>query len=314
MAEKKPYLVILFYNYSHIEDPESFQKSHLNFCQKLGLLGRIIVSHEGINGTLSGLEKDINTYMADLAQDPRFSETEFKIEPSDKHVFPRLSVKHKEEIVALKLKDDISLKEKANNYLKPKEFYQLLQKKDVVVLDVRNDYEYNIGHFKNAINPNVRNFRDLPKWAEQNISLLKDKKVLTYCTGGVRCEKMSAFLKQKGVEEVYQLEGGIVKYGQDEEVQGKLFDGQVYVFDERIATKVNQHEHVIVGKDYFDQKPCERYINCANPSCNVQILCSEENEHKYLGSCSKECRKHPKNSYVIKHNVDINQKEYKSIL
>ncbi len=314
MAEKKPYLVILFYNYSHIEDPEAFQKSHLKFCQNLGLLGRIIVSHEGINGTLSGLEKDINAYMEYLVQDPRFSETEFKIESSDKHVFPRLSVKHKEEIVALKLKDDISLEEKANNYLKPKEFYQLLQEKDVLVLDVRNDYEYNIGHFKNAINPNVRNFRDLPEWAEQNISLLKDKKVLTYCTGGVRCEKMSAFLKQKGVEEVYQLEGGIVKYGQDEEVQGKLFDGQVYVFDERIVTKVNQHEHVIVGKDYFDQKPCERYINCANPSCNVQILCSEENEHKYLGSCSKECRKHPKNRYVIKHNIDINQKEYEAIL
>jgi UPF0176 protein len=246
--------------------------------------------------------------MKHLIEDPLFSETEFKIERSEKHVFPTLSVKYKKEIVALKLKNDISLEKKINNYLKPKEFYDLLQKKDVVILDVRNDYEYNIGHFKNAINPNIRNFRDLPEWAENNISLLKDKKVLTYCTGGVRCEKITAFLNQKGVKEVYQLKGGIIKYGQDEEIKGKLFDGQAYVFDERITTKVNQHEHVIVGKDYFDKKPCERYINCANPSCNLQILCSEENEHKYLGSCSKECRKNIKNRYIIKHKIDINKK------
>lgn len=126
---------------------------------------------------------------------------------------------------------------------------------------------------------------------------------MTYCTGGIRCEKFSGWLVREGFEDVAQLHGGIATYGKDPEVQGKLWDGRMYVFDSRISVPVNQTEHVVVGKDYFDGKPCERYVNCADPSCNRQFLCSEENEHKYLRGCSDSCRRSPRNMYVAEHGL-----------
>ncbi|MDO8168144.1 rhodanese-related sulfurtransferase [Candidatus Phytoplasma melaleucae] len=306
--KKADYLIILFYNYTYIEDAPTFCQLHSEYCKKLCLLGRVIISHEGINGTLSGLANNIHTYIKNLQQDSRFYETDFKIEKSYKHLFPKLSVKYKKEIVSLKLEQDVFPNSRRMNYLTPKEFYVLSQHKEVLILDVRNNYEYQLGHFQNAINPNIRNFRDLPKWTDENISLLRERKVLIYCTGGVRCEKFSVFLQNKGIHEVYQLKGGIINYGQDPEIQGKLFEGQMYVFDERISVKVNRYEHNIVGKDFFDQSPCERYVNCANPDCNEQILCSERNEYKYLGSCCKECREHPQNRFVSKQNMYIETK------
>ncbi len=151
--------------------------------------------------------------------------------------------------------------------------------------------------------PDIKTFRELPDWVRENKEKLEGKKILTYCTGGIRCEKFSGWLKKEGFEDVAQLHGGIVTYGKDPEVQGELWDGQCYVFDERIAVPVNQKEHVVVGRDYFDGTPCERYVNCANPECNKQILCSEENEHKYMRSCTDECRVHPRNLYIQEHNL-----------
>lgn len=178
-----------------------------------------------------------------------------------------------------------------------------MQQEDTVVIDARNDYEFDLGHFRGAVRPDIRNFRELPNWIRENKEMFEDKKVLTYCTGGIRCEKFSGWLKEEGFEDVSQLHGGIVTYGKDPEVQGELWDGQCYVFDERISVPVNQKEHVIVGKDHFDGQPCERYVNCANPACNRKILASEENEHKYLRSCSHECRVNPRNRYVKEHGL-----------
>ncbi|EHZ3605283.1 rhodanese-related sulfurtransferase, partial [Listeria monocytogenes] len=135
-------------------------------------------------------------------------------------------------------------------------------------------------------------------WIEDNREQLADKKIVTYCTGGIRCEKFSGWLKTAGFDDVSQLHGGIATYGKNEETKGELWDGQMYVFDERIAVPINQVNPTIVGKDYFDGTPCERYINCANPYCNKQILASVENEKKYLRSCSHDCRVHPANLYT----------------
>lgn len=178
-----------------------------------------------------------------------------------------------------------------------------MQREDTVVIDARNDYEYDLGHFRGAVRPDILNFRDLPDWIRENKEQFEGKKILTYCTGGIRCEKFSGWLVKEGFEDVSQLEGGIVTYGKDPEVQGELWDGQLYVFDERISVPVNQKEHVVVGKDYFTGEPCERYVNCANPECNKKILCSEENEHRHLRSCSHECRTHPRNRYVAQHGL-----------
>ena len=310
MENKEKYQVLLYYNYVHMEDPEGYAAEHLKFCKDLGLKGRILVAEEGINGTVSGTVEQTNKYMETMHNDPRFSDMVFKIDEAEGHAFKKMHVRPRPELVTLRLnEEDINPKEITGQYLSPEEFYQAMQDEDTVVLDARNDYEYDLGHFRGAIRPDIETFRELPEWVEENREKLEGKKVLTYCTGGIRCEKFSGWLKQKGFEDVGQLHGGIVTYGKDPKVQGELWDGQLYVFDERIAVPVNRKEHVVVGKDYFDGKPCERYVNCANPECNKQILCSEENEHKYMRGCTHEWRVHPRNMYVKEHQLtqdDIN--------
>ncbi|MGM0972680.1 MAG: rhodanese-related sulfurtransferase [Bacillota bacterium] len=300
---QKPYRVLLYYMYVPIEDPEEFAREHKALCNELGLKGRILVANEGINGTVSGPVEQTDRYMEVMKQDPRFAEMVFKIDETDGHAFPKMKVRARPELVTLRLEDDVNPNELTGKYLEPKEFFERLQDEDTIVLDARNDYEYDLGHFRGAIRPDIENFRDLPNWVRENKELLGDKKIITYCTGGIRCEKFSGWLVKEGFKDVAQLHGGIVTYGKDPEVQGQLWDGQLYVFDDRIGVPVNQKEHVIVGKDYFTGEPCERYVNCANPACNKKILCSEENEHKYMRSCSDECRTHPRNRYIAEHGL-----------
>jgi len=307
MENKQNYQVLLYYNYVHIEDPEAYAKEHLDFCNSLELKGRILVAEEGMNGTVSGTIEATNKYMEAMHNDPRFADMMFKIDAAEGHAFKKMHVRARPELVTLRLEDDINPREITGNYLSPKEFYEAMRDDNTVVIDARNDYEYDLGHFRGAVRPDIHTFRELPEWIEENKEQLKDKRVLTYCTGGIRCEKFSGWLVEKGFENVNQLHGGIATYAKDPEVQGELWDGQMYVFDERISVPINQKEHVIVGKDYFDGEPCERYVNCANPVCNKQILCSEENEDKYMRGCTHECRVSPRNMYVKEH--DLSQEE-----
>lgn len=240
--------------------------------------------------------------------DARFSDLWFKIDEEPEQAFKKMFVRYKKEIVHLGLEDndfdsDINPLETTGAYLSPKEFKEALLDDNTVVLDTRNDYEYDLGHFRGAIRPDIRNFRDLPQWVRDNKDKFMDKRVVVYCTGGVRCEKFSGWMVREGYKDVGQLHGGIATYGKDPEVQGELWDGKMYVFDERIAVDINHVDPVIVGRDWFDGTPCERYVNCGNPFCNRQILASEENEHKYLRSCSHECRVHEKNRYVAEHGL-----------
>ncbi|PYZ93443.1 hypothetical protein CR194_09725 [Salipaludibacillus keqinensis] len=303
------YRVLLYYKYVQIENPAELTDAHLQFCKELGLKGRILIAEEGINGTVSGTFEQTETYMNVMRQDPRFEDMVFKIEETEGHAFKKMHVRHRSELVTLRLEDDINPNEQTGNYLSPKEFYEKMQDPDTVVIDARNDYEYDVGHFKGAIRPDIESFRELPDWIQENKEKFADKKVLTYCTGGVRCEKFSGWLLNEGFEDVSQLHGGIITYGQDPEVKGKLWDGQCYVFDERITVPVNQVEHNVVGRDHFTNEPCERYVNCANPECNKQILASEENEAFYLRACSHECRVHPRNRYIAEHGLTEEQVE-----
>lgn len=301
--DKSNYRVLLYYHFTDLPEYEQFAEDHLNFCKEIGLKGRILVADYGINGTVSGTFEQTERYMEKLRQDERFKDIVFKIDEHDGHAFKKMHVRPRKELVTLRLEDPINPQDLTGQYLDPQAFYQAMQEEDTVILDTRNDYEYDVGHFRGAIRPDIRTFRDLPKWVEENRHLLENKRILTYCTGGIRCEKFTGWLIEEGFPEVAQLEGGIVSYGKDSEVKGKLWDGVCYVFDERITVPINRTEHVIVGKDYFDGSPCERYVNCANPSCNKQILCSEENEHKYLRACSHECRRSERNRYVIEHGL-----------
>src|SRR5690554_1201362 len=303
------YYVILYYHYTYIDDLESFREIHLNYCIKNNLLGRIYIAKEGINGTLSGLKDDVEKYMQHLRDDVRFKDIVFKVDEADEHAFNKMHVRIKKELVNLSLEEDINPKKLTGEYVEPKDFYERMKDENTIVIDARNDYEHMVGHFRGAIKPNIRNFRDLPKWIKENEEILKGKHILTYCTGGIRCEKLSGFLKAEGHENVGQLKGGIVTYGKDEVAKGQLWDGQCYVFDNRLKVPINQVEHVIVGKDHFDGTPCERQINCANPECNKQILTSEENEHEYLGGCTLACSKHERNRYVTKYNLSKEEVE-----
>jgi len=309
MESNNDYQVLLYYKYVDVEDPEGYAEEHLQFCKDLGLRGRILVAHEGINGTVSGPIEQTEKYMDALHNDPRFSDMTFKIDAHDGHAFKKMHVRPRNEIVSLRLENDIDPRQTTGNYLDPKEFHEALQEEDTVVLDARNDYEYDLGHFRGAIRPDIEAFRELPEWIRENKDFLGDKKILTYCTGGIRCEKFSGWLKREGFENVNQLHGGIVSYGKDPEVQGELWDGRCYVFDERISVPINDKDPRIVGVDYFDGEPCERYVNCANPECNKQILSSEENEHKHLRGCTHECRVTPRNLYVQEYNLSQQEVE-----
>lgn len=297
MVGKMPYQVLLYYKYVAINDPEIFAQEHLAFCRKLGLKGRILVAKEGINGTVSGPVEKTRLYMDTLHADARFVAMPFKVDAASGHAFKKMHVRPRKEIVALKLDQDIDPRQMTGKHLKPKDFYEAMQDDQTLVIDARNDYETQIGHFKKAILPAIKNFRDLPKWIEENLADQKDKKVLTYCTGGIRCEKFSGYLIQAGFHDVSQLDGGIVEYGKDPEVQGRLYDGKCYVFDQRIAVPVNRTEEKVIGHCHHCGKSCDRIVNCANPECNKQYICCEDCEEKYYRSCSDACRQHPRNRW-----------------
>ena len=301
------YQVLLYYHYTTIEDPAAFSEEHLAACKEIGLKGRILVAHEGINGTVSGTIEQTQAYIDMMEANPLFEGIVFKIDEAEGHAFKKMHVRPRPELVNLGLEEDVNPHELTGRYLSPEQFLKELQDENTVVLDVRNTYEFDVGHFRGAIRPEVKNFRDTPQWVRENRELFEGKNVLTYCTGGIRCEKFSGWMKREGFGDVGQLHGGVATYGKDPVAKGQLWDGKMYVFDERLTVPINQVEHVVVGRDHFDGTPSERYINCANPECNAQIIASEVNEAKHLGGCTIDCTKHERNRYIVRHNLTEEQ-------
>ncbi|MCI0450206.1 MAG: rhodanese-related sulfurtransferase [Chlorobi bacterium] len=294
------YRVLLYYKYVNIGNSEEFAENLLIYCQNLGLRGRIIVAPEGINGTCSGTYEQTEKYMSDMKNDERFSDMEFKIDEVSGHVFKKMNVRFKKELVTFRLPEDINPNILSGKRLSPAEWYQKMQEDDVIILDGRTDYEFDLGHFRKAIRPPVKSFREFPAWVKNEFSKFKNKKILTYCTGGVRCEKLSGFLLKEGFNEVYQLQGGIINYSKDPELKGKLFEGKCYVFDERISIPVNfADEYNVTGKCHHCGKPTDRYVNCANLDCHKQHFECEDCEEKWSRSCSEECMIAPRNELFM---------------
>ena len=284
--------VLLYYQYVHIADPEAFAAEQRLLCGELGLLGRIIVAREGLNGTVSGERGATEQYMEAMAGDPRFADMVFKVDPASGHAFRKLSVKVRTEIVSLHLgnEEDIDPSEITGEHLPPAEFLEAMRRGDAILLDGRNNYESELGRFKGAICPDLDNFRDFPQWIRENLSEHKDRQVLTYCTGGIRCEKLSGFLRREGFRSVAQLEGGIVSYGKDPATRGEDFEGQCYVFDERIGVTVNQVNPEVVARCRRCGEPNERYVNCRFPSCNRRIFLCENCENSSGRFCDETCK------------------------
>jgi UPF0176 protein len=289
MERSYPYKVILYYKFARIENLNSFLTEHKKVCVKLNLKGRVFIAQEGINGTLSGKSADIEEYKIFLLSQSGFQDTEFKEDDTEICPFVKLIVRLRPEIVVLKSAVPVEPFREQGKYLSPLEWQKVLEtEKDFTLIDVRNNYESDIGYFEGAIKPDVENFYDFPQWLDQ-ANLDKNKKVLMYCTGGIRCEKFSLFMEKKGFKDVYQLHGGIIKYAKEQ--GGKHFLGKCFVFDDRLAVPVQKEEGIPVGRCTIVGNPCDTYLNCANMDCNRLFLCSKEGALKMEGFCSEECRK-----------------------
>jgi UPF0176 protein len=284
------YKVLLFYKYIVVSGPEEFMNKHLQWCLENDIKGRIYISKEGINGTVSGRAADIINYEKEIRSYPEFADIIFKEDETTGQAFNKMHIRVKNEIVHSDLYGT-SL-QNGGKRLSPEELLNFYKKKrDFVIVDVRNRYESFIGKFKNAITPQIENFREWRKAAEQ-LKNYKNKTVVTYCTGGIRCEKASAFLVEQGFKDVYQLDGGIVSY--TKKFPDTFWEGGIFVFDERRVLNPNDDSRLKhIAKCYFCGEPASYYINCHNLDCDKIIVCCNECKIENDYCCSEECRNSP---------------------
>lgn len=285
------YQVLLFYKYITIENPEELRKAYLSLCEKYNLKGRTIIAPEGINSTLEGLTENTEDFLKEFLVDIRFSDMQIKRSRGNGKSFPKLSVKVRNEIVTTRFPKEIDPRVKTATHLKPEELHSWYEtNKDFVVIDMRNSYEYVSGHFKNSIDPGMNASRELPEKLEK-LKNVKDKTVLTVCTGGVRCEKMSAYLMHQGFKDVYQLDGGMHTYM--EKYPAQNFLGTLYTFDERLTMDFGGDREIIGRCKRCDDKT-EKYQNCANAECNMLFLiCNDCMSAEGPGFCSAKCEASP---------------------
>ena len=250
------YLTTAMYHFVSLPHFKTLREPLLNFCVSKNIKGTLLLADEGINGTLAGPEKSILDLLNYLKTDPLFKDSfkglDHKESWSDKHPFYRMKVKLKKEIVTLGV-PGVSPTKLVGKYIKPQDWNAIISDPEVVLIDTRNDYEYAIGSFKNAINPKTNTFREFPEYVKTNFDPKKHKKVAMFCTGGIRCEKASSYMISEGFDEVYHLEGGILKYLEEVNPQDSLWQGECFVFDQRVAIK----HGVEVGN--FDQCYACRY-------------------------------------------------------
>ena len=288
--------IILYYGFAPVADPDALRLWQSALCESLNLRGRILISKHGINGTLGGEMNDLKKYVKKTREYPGFKEIDFKWADGTGDDFPRLSIKVRNELVTFGVPDEIKVDENGvvggGKHLSPKQVHDLVEERgeDVVFFDGRNAYEAKIGRFKNAVVPNVRTTKDFLREIESGkFDNLKDKPIVTYCTGGIRCEILSTVMKNRGFKEVYQIAGGIVRYGETYGNQG-LWEGSLYTFDGRM--KVDFEEGTkIIGECDLCGSPTNTFENCAEPSCHfLYLLCANCSAHSAEIECSHQAR------------------------
>jgi UPF0176 protein len=227
-------VVIAFYKFVPLPDFEELKPKLKSNLAAIGVKGTILLAPEGINGMLGGSQEQINQALAELHSDERFADLEHKVSYTEKTPFEKLKVRLKREIVALGV-PTVNPLTKVGTYIKPKDWNALITDPEVIVIDTRNDFEYEYGTFKNAIDPKTEYFRDFPKFVANELDPQKHKRVAMFCTGGIRCEKATSYLLDQGFENVYHLQGGILKYLEEIPKEESLFEGNCFVFDDRIS-------------------------------------------------------------------------------
>ena len=239
-------VICAMYKFVALDNYQEIRQPLLTFMEEQGIKGTLLLASEGINGTVSGTREAIDALLAYLNQDERINPISFKESFEDTQPFYRTKVKLKKEIVTMGV-EGIDPRKTVGTYVKPEDWNALISDPEVTVIDTRNDYEIGIGTFKHAINPKTETFREFPQYVADNMDPNKNKKVAMFCTGGIRCEKSTAFMKEQGFEEVYHLEGGILKYLEDVPKEQSLWEGDCFVFDNRVAVN---HD---LEKSHYDQ-------------------------------------------------------------
>lgn len=284
-------ITLSFYRYVNIVDPGKFRDALFMDWEKLGVFGRIYVAKEGINAQISvpgNNWEEFESYVRNhdfLGEDLRLN---IAVEDDGKS-FYKLKIKVRPKIVADGLNDENFDVTNRGKHLSAEEFNSLAQQKDTVVVDMRNHYESEVGHFEKAICPDVDTFRDALPVVEEILQEHKDKHIVMYCTGGIRCEKASAYYKHKGFEHVYQLDGGIIQYARDVKEKGmeNKFIGKNFVFDERLGERISDE---IIANCHQCGAPCDTHVNCKNVTCNLLFIQCEECAKKHEGCCSEDCQ------------------------
>lgn len=273
--------ILLYYKFAPLSDTEAVKLWQKNLCERLNLKGRILISKHGINGTVGGDMDDLKAYIKETKAFEKFIGIQFKWSEGTSDHFPRLSVKTRKEIVGFHAPDEVQVDEKGvvngGKHLKPKQVHDLVEQygDDVVFFDGRNAHEAKVGQFKNAIIPDTNTSRDfIPELESGKYDDLKDKKIVTYCTGGIRCEILSSLMKNRGFKDVYQIEGGIVKYGETYGDDG-LWEGSLRVFDDRMTVDFSNNTKII-GVCTHCQNNTSNFENCQLKSCNDLVLICED--------------------------------------
>jgi UPF0176 protein len=289
MEETEPRTTISFYKYFNIEDPKEFRDMLYRQLNKLLVFGRIYVAKEGINAQISVPTYNLENFKIYLKSIEAFEHLRLNIAVDDDgKSFFVLKIKVRDKVVADGLDDHTFDASKPGIYLKAKEYNELVEKEDVVVVDMRNHYEYEVGHFQNAIEIPSDTFREQLPMAVDMLKENKDKHIVMYCTGGIRCEKASAYMKHQGFKNVYHVEGGIIHYAQTAKEQGveNKFIGKNFVFDERRGERITED---VIANCHQCGEPSDTHVNCENQACHLLFIQCDSCKTNMQGCCSKEC-------------------------
>ena len=274
------FATISFYRYTPIDTPEKLREYFKALCESLSVTGRILIATEGINAAVSGRKENITKFKQCITKHPLFGDLTFREQDADTRAHHKLIVRVRKEIVHFGTTVDVT---QTGIHLSPRQLQQWHeQKEDFVMVDARNEYEYEVGRFKNAKKLPIKNFREFADVAPTELAEYKNKKIVLYCTGGGRCEKASAYLKEQGFTQVYQVEGGIINYVNQ---FSDYWEGGLFVFDDRLVSEVGDPVTTCVhcGVD------CEHYLNCHNLDCDRLFACCSDCQEKYHKNCSEEC-------------------------
>jgi len=317
MKNNKKYTLLTYYKFVDIDNASVVASEHRDFCSDIGLRGRIFIGEEGISGTVSGLEGQIKAYKLYLDSIPYFKDIpdiDSKATIVNDHKFDKLIVRYRKEIVAL---GETYTSKEIKKYAHKIEIHKFKEVLDTdnnsyVILDMRNDYEYQLGHFKGAVPAGTFHFRDLGKIIDKYKQIYDDKKIIMYCTGGIRCEKASVMLEKAGLPNVYQLDGGVVKYVNTYDDGNWL--GNLYTFDGRISTEVGDNNtHKVISKCHYTGQPAETFYNCRYSPCNYHFIAKPKEYKIHFGFCSEECYTKSLQDILIRNDFELDKLNYKQL-